>query len=143
MKAAIDVWLRPAQPRPGETAPERPARPGTPVVDLDVLAELIGDDAQVMREVLAAFRANTARSAAELAQAQAGGAVQAVGDIAHKLKSAARAIGAARLGQVCADIEEAATSSPRSTALGGLMATFDRELRAVHQFLDTRSDPHD
>ncbi len=142
LKAAIDVWLRPALPGPSEATPEAPARIAPPPADLGVLAELIGDDRQVMQEVLEAFRANTARSALELARAQADGAVQAVVDIAHKLKSAARAIGAARLGQICADIEEAATSSPRSTALNALMAAFGSELRAVHHFLDTRQDGH-
>jgi HPt (histidine-containing phosphotransfer) domain-containing protein len=92
----------------------------------------------VMQEVLDAFRANTARSVLELARAQAGGALQTMADIAHKLKSAARAIGAARLGQICADIEEAATSTPRSAALEPLTAAFASELRAVHHFLDTR-----
>jgi len=139
LKAAIDVWLRPASPRSSESpvrAPRRVIRP--PPADLEVLADLIGDDPQVMQEVLDAFRANTARSAPELARAQTGGALQTMADIAHKLKSAARAIGAARLGQICADIEEAATSTPRSTALGSLMAAFDSELVAVHHFLDTR-----
>jgi HPt (histidine-containing phosphotransfer) domain-containing protein len=107
-----------------------------------VLAELVGSNPQVMQEVLQAFRANTANSALDIAQAHAAGEVQAVADIAHKLKSAARAIGAARLGQLCADMETAATSSPRSAALGALMAAFDSELRAVHHFLDTRSEDH-
>jgi PAS domain S-box-containing protein len=142
LKAAIDVWLRPELPQPSDAPPTTPARITPPPADLDVLAELIGDDPQVMQEVLEAFRANTARSALELAHAQAGGAVQAVADIAHKLKSAARAIGAARLGQICADIEETAASSPRSVALGALMTVFDSELRAVHHFLDTRQDGH-
>lgn len=142
LKAAIDVWLRPALPRPNEAPPDAPARVTPLPADLGVLAELIGDDPQVMQEVLEAFRANTARSALDFAQAQAGGAVQAVADIAHKLKSAARAIGAARLGQICADIEETAASSPRSAALGALMTAFDSELRAVHHFLDTHHDDH-
>lgn len=63
--------------------------------------------------------------------------------MAHKLKSAARAIGAARLGQICADIEEAAASSLRSMSLNALMGAFDSELRAVHHFLDTRQDGHE
>jgi PAS domain S-box-containing protein len=143
LKAAIDAWLRPTLPRSSEGAPHALASTTPPPADLDVLAELIGDDPQVMQEVLAAFRANTAHSALDLAHAHARDAVQGVADIAHRLKSAARAVGAARLGQICADIEEAATSSPRSTALGALLAVFDRELRAVHHFLDTRQVHHD
>ncbi len=138
LKAAIDVWLRPALPRSNEATPAAPASISPPPVDLDVLAELIGDDPQVMREVLEAFRANTARSALEFAHAQADGLRQALADAAHKLKSAARAIGAARLGQICADIEEAAVRTSHDSALSPLMMAFDSELDAVHHFLDTR-----
>jgi len=95
---------------------------GTPPADLGVLAELVGNDPQVMREVLEAFRKNAALSAQELARAQADGSLQSMAGIAHKLKSAARSIGAARLGQICAEIEEAATHSPRGAALPPLMA---------------------
>lgn len=140
LKAAIDEWLRPALPRPGETTPDVRGGNAPPPVDLDVLADLIGDDPQVMQEVLEAFHANTVNSTQEFVRAQAGGVMQAMADIAHKLKSAARAIGAARLGQICADIEDAATSSPRGTALGQLMTDFDNELRAVHDFLEKRQD---
>ncbi|MCU7376190.1 ATP-binding protein [Paucibacter sp. O1-1] len=141
LKAAIDAWLRPAPPTSVEVPPpQAPIPAAPPPADLDVLAELIGDDPQLMRKVLVAFRANSAQSALELAQAQAGGAVEAMADIAHKLKSAARAIGAARLGQICADIEEAATGSRCGTALVASMTAFDGELRAVHRFVDTRLD---
>lgn len=95
-----------------------------------------------MQEVLGAFRANMAWSAQELAHAQASGAVEAVADIAHRLKSAARSIGATRLGQICADIEEAATSSPRCNVLGALTTAFDSEVLAIHDFLDRRKDGH-
>jgi CheY-like chemotaxis protein/HPt (histidine-containing phosphotransfer) domain-containing protein len=138
LKAAIDVWLRPALLPASEPMPGTMATDSLPPADLGVLAELIGDDPQVMQEVLQAFRTNAARSALEIAHAQAGGSLQTVADIAHKLKSAARAIGAARLGQICADIELAAISTPHGATLGSLMAAFDSELRAVHHFLDTR-----
>jgi CheY-like chemotaxis protein/HPt (histidine-containing phosphotransfer) domain-containing protein len=144
LKAAIDAWLRPTSPRADgsvtHAVPEAASQLAPPPADLDVLAELIGDDPQVLQEVLAAFRANTARSALELTRAHADGAVQSVADIAHKLKSAARTIGAARLGQICAEIEASAASSPRSGAVGALMAAFDNELQAVHHFLDVRQD---
>jgi PAS domain S-box-containing protein len=142
LKAALDVWLRPGSPPPGDAASGVAAKTGPPPADLGVLTELIGDDPQVMQEVLEAFEVNTARSARELAQAHADGSVQTVADIAHKLKSAARAIGAARLGQICADIEAAATSSPRGTGHDALMLAFDSELGAVRHFLYARQDAH-
>lgn len=138
LKTALDAWLRPALPPASETTPDAPASIPPPLVDLSVLAELIGDDEAVMREVLETFRTNTLQSALELKRAHADGALQSMADITHKLKSAARSIGAARLGQICAEIEEAATHSPRGAALPPLMAAFESELRAVHQFLDER-----
>ncbi len=142
LKAAIDIWLRPVQPRSSEATVDVPAPNTTPPADLGVLAELVGNNTQVMQEVLDAFRANTSRSTLEFARAQADGAVPGVADIAHKLKSAARAIGAARLGQICADIEETAINTPRSAALQPLLAAFESELRAVHHFLQPRLDGH-
>jgi PAS domain S-box-containing protein len=139
LKAAIDNWLRPALRLPSESTVGAPARTSrAPPADLNVLADLIGDDPQVMQEVLNAFRASTARSGLEVARARADGAHQTLAETTHKLKSAARSIGAARLGQICADIEEAATHTSSSAALGPLIADFDSELRAVHDFLDAR-----
>ena len=146
LKASIDAWLRPTptptpistSTPPSEAVISEAAATVAPPVDVRVLAELLGDDPEVVQEVLTAFRANTAQSALELERAQADGALQSMADITHKLKSAARAIGAARLGQICADIEEAAASTPRSTALLPLVAAFESELRAVHEFLDRR-----
>ncbi|APW39588.1 hypothetical protein RD110_22235 [Rhodoferax koreense] len=142
LKTALDRWLRPVPARFGASLPVVETMVAGRHVDLAVLSELIGHDAQVMQEVLEAFRTNAAHSAHALARAQAHGAVQAIADIAHKLKSAARTIGAARLGDICSDLEEAATSSPRGSSLEALMATFHGELRAVHAFLETRQDSH-
>lgn len=139
MKAAIDVWLRPALPELSETLSNSPLGIAPPA-DLNVLAELIGDDPEVMLEVLQTFRANTLRLALEIAQAQAGGAIPVIAGIAHQLKSAARTIGAERLGQICADIEDAANSNPRGETLGPMLAAFDSELRTVYHFLGTRLD---
>lgn len=138
LKTTLDAWLRPALPQVSEATLDAAVSISPPPADLSVLAELIGDDPTVMKEVLEAFRTSTAQAAQELERAHAGGALQSMADITHKLKSAARAIGAARLGQICADIEEAAASTPRSTALLPLVAAFESELRAVHEFLDRR-----
>ena len=141
LKSALAAWLPAVRRLADRTGAAAPARPPTPPADLSVLAELVGDDPQVVQEVLQAFCANTARSALDIAAAHAAGEVQAVADIAHKLKSAARAIGAAQLGQICADIEAAANSSPRSASLVSLMALFDAELHGVLQFLASPRDP--
>ena len=137
LKAAIDAWLRPAPAGPGVEVVVEAASFASPAVDLSVLADLLGDDPQVMRNVLASFRTSTKSSALAMAKAHASGVVQGMSDVAHKLKSTARAIGAVRLGQICADIEEAART-PHSALLDPLVADFEVELRAVHAFLEKR-----
>lgn len=137
LKAAVDAWLRPASARPGVPAVVEAASLASPTVDLSVLADLLGDDPQVMQDVLAAFVASTKGSALVMARAHASEALQAMSDVAHKLKSTARAIGAVRLGQICADIE-AAVRTPHSALLDPLVADFEVELLAVHAFLERR-----
>jgi CheY-like chemotaxis protein len=138
LKSAIDAWLLPAPTQPSVAAVEEVASTASPPVDLGVLADLLDDDLQVMQEVLTVFRASTAGSSLAMAKAHADGAVQTMFDAAHKLKSAARAIGAVRLGQVCADIEKAAASTPHTGTLDPLIANFEVEMHAVHCFLDNR-----
>jgi PAS domain S-box-containing protein len=137
LKAAIEAWLAPAPalPREGAVAAGRGGAHRPP--DLQVLVDLIGNDPLVIREVLSAFRATTNDSAAEFARAHALGAMDTLADLAHTLKSAARAIGALHLGQLCADIEEAAVSAPRAPTLPDLLVSFASELRAVHAYLAT------
>jgi PAS domain S-box-containing protein len=138
LRAAIEAVLPTAAARPGEAAVEPISTDALPPADLRVLAELVGDDPQVIREVLDAFRATTTDAASEFAQAQARGAMDTLADLAHKLKSAARAIGATRLGQLCEDIEESAAAAPRTAALAGLIVIFATELHAVHAYLAAR-----
>ena len=140
LKSTIDAWLQPTSTPSSVAVVDEVPSTASPPVDLGVLADLLGDDPQGVQDVLAAFRAGTAGSALAMARAHAGGEVQTMSDLAHKLKSTARAIGAVRLGQICADIEESAVThpTPHISVLDPLMADFEIELRAVHAFLDQR-----
>jgi HPt (histidine-containing phosphotransfer) domain-containing protein len=135
LKSAIDAWLRPA-PKPAEVAfvEEKPSNT-TPAVDLSALTDLLGDDPQVMEAVLSVFRKSTRGTAEAMARAHASGEIRTMCDLAHKLKSGALSIGAARLGQVCAEIEDAA-AGPDTEKLRLLAAAFDLELQAVQRYLD-------
>ena len=138
LKSAIDVWLQPT-PTPAGVAMANEAPPDVQSpVDFAVLADLLGGDPQVMQEVLAAFRASMSGSKQAMSKAYASGGAQAMSDVAHKLKSTARAIGATRLGQICEDIEAATNSTQHTGALEPLMADFEVELLAVQHFLDKR-----
>lgn len=124
---------------------QQPVAPVDPVafaaanpVNLDLLVGLLGDDPDAMQDVLMAFRTSTEGSGRAMATAHSEGALQTMSDVAHKLKSAARSIGAVRLGQICADIEEATANITPTAMLESLVKTFEAELHAVHHFLDRR-----
>ncbi|MEP7297188.1 MAG: PAS domain S-box protein [Burkholderiales bacterium] len=135
LRAAIAAWLAPPaaipSPRPPTVASiEAP-------VDLTILAGFMGDDPAVTEEVLVAFRHSTERSVVEFDLALNNGAIHVVADAAHKLKSAARSIGAERLGQLCAELEDAAqTRSVDDVRV--LAPQFRAECRAVLDFLASR-----
>jgi two-component system sensor histidine kinase/response regulator len=134
LRTAIEAWLGPGQP----AAPSRSGRAAeAPAVNLDVLSTLVGDDAAVISEVLTAFRESAALCGAEIAHAIATGAAQAASDAAHKLKSAARTIGALRLGDLCARIEELAQGQ-KTGVLKALLPVFEAEWAAVLRSLDQR-----
>ena len=106
-------------------------------VDLRILAALIGDDESAIADVLQSFRQSAEHSQEVLANALASNAVSLVAQTAHNLKSAARAIGASRLGEICAVIEEMA--SARKTAdLRSFFPQFRTEMNAVSMFLESR-----
>jgi HPt (histidine-containing phosphotransfer) domain-containing protein len=125
--------------RPGDTAAHpagaRRAVP-TPPVDVNVLKKLVGDDEATIREFLQDFRSSSARIATGLRTACAAGEAKAAGDIAHKLKSSARSVGALALGELCAAIEQAGKAG-QTAKLAALLTHFEVELAAVDQYLDT------
>jgi HPt (histidine-containing phosphotransfer) domain-containing protein len=106
-------------------------------VNLDVLSALVGNDAGVIEEVLTAFRESATLSGAEMTRGIATGAAQVTSDAAHKLKSAALAIGALRLGDLCARIEELAQAR-KAGELKALLPLFEAEWAAVRRSLDQR-----
>ncbi|MEP6969115.1 MAG: PAS domain S-box protein [Betaproteobacteria bacterium] len=136
LKASIEKWIGPCAQVPvalqGQTATS-----DAPVADLSILTALVGDDPTVIDEVLQAFRATIALSVLVLDQGTVPGSGQAVADAAHKLKSAARSIGALRLGDLCAQMEQVAEAR-RSGELAALLPLFHAESQAVLRFLDAR-----
>ncbi|MBB4265858.1 PAS domain S-box protein [Roseospira visakhapatnamensis] len=83
------------------------ARITAPAVDRSTLAAVFGDDTDTIKEVLADFVAPAGTIVTEVQTAVAHGQAQAAAQAAHKLKSAARAIGAHRLADLCQDLEQA------------------------------------
>ena len=85
--------------------------PASPAVfDVAVLRGLVGDDPETLVELLRGFLRGCAAAEREIAAAWAAGNTRRVGEVAHRLKSSARSVGAASLADLCADVEAAASS---------------------------------
>jgi signal transduction histidine kinase/HPt (histidine-containing phosphotransfer) domain-containing protein/DNA-binding NarL/FixJ family response regulator len=132
----LERWLpKPAAAAPAVTEPAGNAQlQASGPVDTQVLRSLVGDDPQLIREFLQTFRTSAARIAQEVEQAYtAGSAARTVAGV-HKLKSAARSVGAMALGDLCADMEQVGASG-QIDALSLAFEHFKQEMAAVDQHL--------
>jgi signal transduction histidine kinase/HPt (histidine-containing phosphotransfer) domain-containing protein/ActR/RegA family two-component response regulator len=136
LKAVATKWLglEDGTAAPPDAAPLTIGAPAPAVVDVTVLAALVGDDPEVIREFLNDFRTSGQKATAEIRRAFQAGQVSVVGAVSHKLKSSARSVGALALGELCAQIEDASQTG-QLEALRPLAAKFEREMAAVNAFL--------
>jgi len=134
LEAMMKKWL------PTLFTPISVARPATEVqpekapVDVRVLHELVGDDAQMTQEFLKEFQRTAARNRQEIAQACESQNDTEVSAAAHQLKSAARSIGALALGDLCEKLDAAAARHERG-ALRSLHEQFLAEMQRVDTYL--------
>ena len=138
LKATLEKWLPDVAPAsPSADASVTPMAKETlpKPVDVSVLAALVGDDPEVIEELLQYFRSSTTQIALELRAAYADGQTAQVGALAHKLKSSARSVGALELGELCEDIEQAGKAG-QIEALAALVPRFEVEIAAVNAYLD-------
>ena len=132
LKQMLKKW----QPVVLSTAFE-PAQTRLPLaVDVSVLAALIGSEPTVIREFLQDFGSSATQIAADLRHACLGREPLLTAAAAHKLKSAARSVGALALGQCCEAMELAGKAGD-VTQLTGLLPQFEQELDRVQAFLQT------
>jgi signal transduction histidine kinase/CheY-like chemotaxis protein/HPt (histidine-containing phosphotransfer) domain-containing protein len=127
LAAVLEKWLPAADPAKALDLSSMP-------VQVSVLEALVGTDPDLIRDFLQEFAASAARLAAELAEACVKQQSKDAADIAHKLKSSARSVGALRLGELCAAIEVAGTAGD-STLLTELFPDFEREMIEVESYL--------
>jgi two-component system sensor histidine kinase/response regulator len=136
LKVALEAWL----PYAVRDVHSDAAIPNTAVasaVDVSVLGRLIGDDPAMILEFLNDFRISAATTALELKTACDLRHAMQASELAHKLKSSARTVGALELGDLCAEMESAAGKADGMAALAALLPKFDQELSAVNSFLDS------
>ncbi|MEO6171712.1 MAG: EAL domain-containing protein, partial [Arenimonas sp.] len=133
LKKALEAWLPiPICDLPTLEATEFGVAT-TPVIDPSVLASLVGNDPEVIAEFQNDFQLSAAKNANELRAACLAGNAQRVSEQAHKLTASAHAVGAGRLGDLCARMEAAGKSESTEIATN-LLSQFESELQAVTDY---------
>jgi PAS domain S-box-containing protein len=127
----------------GRSAQRPPSPPAAPVpasapalLDLDVLADTFGGNADKMRKYAFMFLETAREGLLEIDRALAAGDAERAAGVAHRLKSSARTVGAMGFGDVCADLEaqreRGSIAQARSLAarLRALLARLERHIAA-------------
>jgi CheY-like chemotaxis protein len=94
---------------PEAAAPALPDAP--PVWDPAVLADMVGESVQLQREMIESFLTHAAETLRELRSAYEKREARPLARAAHKLKSAARAIGALEVAELAARLEAAGNNA--------------------------------
>lgn len=102
-------------------------------VDLGVLPALTGCDEAMLAEFLEDFLAVTTQGLQEMELADRRGDARALGQIAHRLKSSARQVGALELGRLAELIERQVEAGVPTTPL---MARWRLEWHQVEAFVN-------
>ncbi len=114
-------------------APQQSAAPASAcTVNLDVLKSIVGDDPEIVRELLTDYLRSARHLAADLRGHCAQGRGREAGAIAHKLKSSSRSVGAVSLGDLCAELENAGKAGDMGR-LANWLGRFDAALAAVEE----------
>ncbi|MES3015837.1 MAG: PAS domain S-box protein [Pseudomonadota bacterium] len=138
LKAMLGKWLA-ASPgsAPHVSPPPAKAAP-TPALDVRVLEALVGDDPQVIAELLEDFRVSAGKASTQMRAACQARQASGVEAGAHRLKSSARSVGALALGELCAQLEAGAQAG-RLETLAQLWPRFEAEMAAVNEVLGPAS----
>jgi PAS domain S-box-containing protein len=137
LQAVLDshfpVEVSPNAGTPAAAAAPEPAH--EQAVDIEVLKGIVGDDPEIVRELLSDYQQSVGRLADELRAHCKAGRGREAGAIAHKLKSSSRSVGALTLGDLCAELENAGKAGDLAL-LANWAKQFDAALAAVEQSLD-------
>ena len=103
-------------------------------LNVDILKKEIGEDPAKVAKFLNFFQKSSQEICAEIITAIRSQQIDAVHTAAHKLKSAARTVGAIDLGDLCVAIEDAAIAGD-SASLNTLSQRFEEEWTEVNKLL--------
>lgn len=112
--STLEKWL-PRQTRREHSILEV-AQDASRCVEIGDLKQLVGDDPALLKELLGDFRNTLRIRVSEIRQAWNKGDLNATAGAAHKLKSAARSVGARELGALIAELEHASKAADHATA---------------------------
>ena len=121
LRDAVERWLG-ADPAVATVLAAAP--PGS-AIDRSVIAQMFGDNPEMIERVLGRFVESGARLVDEILAAS--GDAKRLADLAHKLKGAARAAGAMRLGDLAAILEQ----SSDHASITSLAAEWQRVTEAL------------
>ncbi len=106
----------------------------TVVWDATMLTQMIGDNPAMHRRLLDIFLSSSEKHVAEINAAVAANNAVTVAEVTHKLKSAARTVGALQLGELCQELETAALTGKmqdtrtRATGLNGIFLAVTEQI---------------
>jgi PAS domain S-box-containing protein len=103
--------------RPSGRAAFRPTLAGDPaIIDLSVLAQLLGYQPHKIRQFAFKFLQTTEAGFTEMEAALAAGELQKVRELGHRIKSSARAVGALGMAELCLQLEQLPTDADSPAA---------------------------
>ena len=121
LREAVERWMNP----PSEAASDDGVVAADDSIDRAVVAQLFGDNQAMVDRVLRRFREAGAGLVGDIAAA--GTDPVRLADAAHKLKGAARAAGAVRLGDLAAALEQSGSAA----AAAAVQAEWQRVIKAL------------
>jgi len=108
----------------------------SPVLDLDMLKAVVGDESEVIADFLADFRRVATTALEALQAALQAGELERISGLAHRLKSNARTVGAMALGESSARLEVEAGQGRPIAELKTSIEALERELHTVAGRID-------
>jgi len=131
-------WLPAPQRHPAGTDLTEQTTPNgaLPVWSHAILTDLIGDNPGLHKRLLAKFVVNAQDQTAAIKAAAETGDTTALVSVSHTLKSAARSMGAQRLGELCLRLEAAGLAGD-TPSYSALAKEIDDELAAATQSIES------
>lgn len=134
IKTMLGKW-QPIPPGPagaaGSNVAESALRNGNQPIDIETLARLVGHETDIIHEFLHDFQLQAETIGADLVKAVENQQPERLRMCAHKLKSSAYAVGAERLGDLCAQLEQVGIQSQSD-----ILLALKHEMAAVEAYLE-------